>query len=157
MKIYQYAMRAHRETRAAYMVCEKTFNSKDEIHLDCPDKLAEFLNEYADASELPNEKTWLFCFDASLRLLGFSEVTQGVHDQAMFDIKRTMQLALMSGAYAISVAHNHPSGACQPSDPDLQSTKRLEEACRILDIKCLDHIIVGYKGYVSLREMGVMH
>lgn len=154
MKIYQYAARAHRVTRAGFLVCEKTFDSKDDIKLDNPKAAADFLNEYADAAELPNEKTWLFCFDGSLRLLGFSELTQGVHDQTVFDLKRTMQIALMTGACAISVAHNHPSGTMMPSGDDLATTKRINEACNLMDLRLLDHVIVGYTGYYSMREHG---
>ena len=157
MKIYQYAARAHRETRAGFLVCERTFDSKDELHLGNPEAAANFLNEYADASELPNEKTWLFCFDGSLRLLGFSELTQGVHDQTIFDIRRMFQIALMTGASAITVAHNHPSGSTEPSSPDIQTTKRIKEACNLLGISFLDHIIVGYKGYYSFAEHGYPH
>lgn len=156
MKIYQYAARAHRQTRAGFLVCERTFDSKDELHLDAPAKVADFLNEFADASELPNEKTWLFCFDSSLRLLGFSELTQGVHDQTVFDIKRMMQIALMTGACAISVAHNHPSGSNDPSQPDIATTNRIAEACSLMDIQLLDHVIVSYKGYCSMRERGMI-
>ena len=155
MKIYQYAARAHRDTRAGFLVCEKTFNSKDDIQLDNPEKAAEFLNEYADAAELPNEKTWLFCFDGALRLLGFSELTQGVHDQTMFDVRRMLQIALMTGASAISVAHNHPSGSTNPSDADIATTHRINDACNLLGISLLDHVIVSYKGFGSLRMQGI--
>lgn len=154
MKIYQYAARAHRETRAGFLVCEKTFNSKDDVQLQNPEAVARFLDEYADASELPNEKTWMFCFDGALRLLGFSELTQGVHDTTLFDIKRMLQIALLTGAAGISVAHNHPSGSTTPSQADIETTKRIQDACDILGITLLDHIIVSYKGFGSLREQG---
>lgn len=156
MKIYQYAARAHRETRAGFLVCEKVFNSKDDIKLDNPRAAAEFLNEYADAAELPNEKTWLFCFDGSLRLLGFSELTQGVHDQTVFDIRRMMQIALMTGACAISIAHNHPSGTMMPSGDDRSTTRQIKAACELMNIALLDHVIVGYTGFYSMAEHGDM-
>jgi DNA repair protein RadC len=156
MKIYQYAARAHRDTRAGFLVCEKTFDSKNDINLCTPEAAAKFLDEYADASELPNEKTWMFCFDGALRLLGFSELTQGVHDETMFDIKRMLQIALLTGACAITVAHNHPSGSTQPSQPDLSTTKRIREACDLLGIRLLDHVIVGYKGWMSFAEQGLI-
>ena len=155
MKIYQYAMRAHRETRAAYMVCEKTFDSRDEVELQTPQAIAGFLNEYADASELPNEKTWLFCFDNALRLIGFSEMTQGLADRTTFDVKRTLQTALMTGAAGITVAHNHPSGSTSPSNEDIMVTEKLRQACVLVDIELLDHVIVSYKGYGSFRELGI--
>ena len=156
MKIYQYAMRAHRETRAAYMVCEKTFDSRQEVKLDNPPATANFLNEYADASELPNEKTWLFCFDNAARLIGFSEMTQGVSGAAVFDIKRTLQTALMTGAGGVIIAHNHPSGGNQPSHEDIKVTNQFKQACDIVGITLMDHVIVSYKGYYSFREGGML-
>ena len=154
MKVSQYAVRAHRETRAAFLVCEKTFDSRTEVQLAEPSSIAQFLNDYADASELPNEKTWLFCLNGAGRLIGFSEVTQGMHDQTHFDLKRTLQIALMTGAFSIVVAHNHPSGSTEPSDPDRLTTDRLKEACALVDVPLMDHIIVSYKGYYSFREHG---
>ena len=156
MKIYQYAARAHRDTRAGFLVCEKTFDSKSDIQLSSPEAAAKFLDEYADASELPNEKTWMFCFDGALRLLGFSELTQGVHDETMFDIKRMLQIALLTGACAITVAHNHPSGDPSPSPQDIAITKRLSEAAAIMGISLLDHIVIGNGKYISLRDEGYL-
>lgn len=156
MKIYQYAARAHRETRAGFLVCEKTFDSKEDIQLQDPASIARFLDEYADAPELPNEKTWLFCFNSALRLLGFSELTQGIHDTTLFDIKRMFQIALLTGACAITIAHNHPGGSTEPSQADLQSTKQIQEASNLLGIPLLDHVIVSYKGYGSLRQQGYL-
>ena len=154
MKVNQYSVRAHLETRAQYLVCEKTFNSKDEMKLDNPKAIEFFLNEYADAAELPNEKTWLFCLDNAARLIGFSELTQGTDSATIFDVKRALQIALMTGASAIAVAHNHPSGSLEPSGEDCGTTNRMNEACKLLGITLVDHVIVSYKGYYSFREGG---
>lgn len=156
MKVYQYAVRAHLETRAQYLVCEKTFNSREETKLDNPKALEYFLNEYADAAELPNEKMWLFCLDNAARLIGFSELTQGTDSATIFDIKRALQIALMTGASAIAVAHNHPSGSLEPSNEDIGTTRRVNDACNLLGINLLDHVIVSYKGYYSFREGGLL-
>lgn len=154
MKVYQYAVRAHLETRAQYLVCEKTFNSREETKLDNPKAIEHFLNEYADAAELPNEKMWLFCLDNAARLIGFSELTQGTDSATIFDIKRALQIALMTGASAIAVAHNHPSGSLEPSNEDIGTTRRVNDACNLLGINLLDHLIVSYKGSYSFREGG---
>lgn len=154
MKVHQYAVRAHRETRAAFLVCEKTFDSRTEVQVADPESIAQFLNDYADAAELPNEKTWLLCLNGAGRIIGFSELTQGIDDQTPFDLKRTLQIALMTGAASIIVAHNHPSGTAQPSDPDLATTQRLKDACALVDVPLMDHIIVSYKGHYSFRTHG---
>ncbi|MBF1358643.1 MAG: hypothetical protein HXM73_05540, partial [Mogibacterium diversum] len=59
-------------------------------------------------------------------------------------------------AAAIIIAHNHPSGDPTPSNLDIAATKRLEAVGKIVGIKLLDHIIVGYDSYVSLRSEGII-
>lgn len=55
-------------------------------------------------------------------------------------------------AYGIFVVHNHPSGDFRPSENDINSTQKLIEAGKFLNVKVLDHIIVSKKGFYSLRE-----
>ena len=60
--------------------------------------------------------------------------------------------AVRSGAAAVVVAHNHPSGDPEPSAEDLEVTRRLAETGRLLGIPLLDHVVVGEGAWVSLRE-----
>lgn len=64
--------------------------------------------------------------------------------------------AILSNSASIIVAHNHPSGIPEPSSEDINITKRLNEAGKILGINLIDHIIIGYKSYVSLKEKGMI-
>ncbi len=57
---------------------------------------------------------------------------------------------------AVVVAHNHPSGAADPSPEDVRVTKDLAKAGKLLGIELLDHIVIGGKSFVSLRERGLM-
>ncbi len=59
-------------------------------------------------------------------------------------------------ASAIILMHNHPSGELKPSRQDIEITRMIHKAGEILDIPLLDHIIIGHRGYVSLREQGFM-
>ena len=63
-----------------------------------------------------------------------------------------MQKALMIGAVKIALTHNHPGGDSTPSDSDIQSTKTLKEACNIMGIELLDHIIVSQTGWYSMKD-----
>ena len=60
----------------------------------------------------------------------------------------------MSNAASIIISHNHPSGDTTPSKEDINITKRIKEAGDIIGIKLLDHIIIGDKNYLSLKEEG---
>ena len=64
--------------------------------------------------------------------------------------------AVRDGASSIIVAHNHPSGDPTPSPEDVEVTKHLVEAGKLLDIPVLDHVIIGHRDYRSLKEMGLM-
>lgn len=68
--------------------------------------------------------------------------------------REVMKSAILSNAASIIVGHNHPSGMPEPSKEDIEVTKRLAEAGKIIGIDVLDHIIVGDKSYVSLKEKG---
>ncbi|MFD1734993.1 DNA repair protein RadC [Bacillus salitolerans] len=68
--------------------------------------------------------------------------------------REVMKSAILSNAASIIVGHNHPSGKVEPSREDIEVTKRLVEAGKIIGIDLLDHIIVGDKTYISLKEKG---
>ena len=63
--------------------------------------------------------------------------------------------ALLGNAVSIILIHNHPSGDCTPSRPDIEVTKRLVEAGKIVGVEVLDHIIIG-QSYTSLKEKGYL-
>lgn len=72
----------------------------------------------------------------------------------LFDIRLIVKKALVGNCTAIIIAHNHPSGANQPSENDRRTTKKLKEGCRYLDIELLDHIIVCEDSYYSFADQG---
>lgn len=68
--------------------------------------------------------------------------------------REVMKSAILSNAASIIVGHNHPSGKPEPSKEDIDVTKRLVEAGKIIGIDVIDHIIVGDESYISLKEKG---
>lgn len=68
--------------------------------------------------------------------------------------REVMKSAILSNAASIIVGHNHPSGLPEPSKEDIEVTKRLAEAGKIIGIDVLDHIIVGDETFISLKEKG---
>ena len=67
-----------------------------------------------------------------------------------------MKPAILSNAASIIVGHNHPSGNPDPSQEDIQVTRKLVEAGKIMGIDVLDHIVIGDDSFVSLKEKGYM-
>jgi len=87
------------------------------------------------------------------RIMGFTEVSRGTLTSSLVHPREVFAPALRELAAALIVAHNHPSGDPEPSFEDIEVTKRLSEAGKLLGVPLLDHIIVGEGGsFTSLRE-----
>lgn len=70
--------------------------------------------------------------------------------------REVMKSAILSNAASVIVGHNHPSGKVEPSKEDIEVTKRIVEAGKIIGINVLDHIIVGDETFTSLKEKGII-
>ena len=89
--------------------------------------------------------------------LGTYKAALGGITGTVADVRLILGTALKALATGMIIAHNHPSGSLKPSDQDKSLTKKLKEACSIMDIALLDHIIVSpYKGYLSFADEGLM-
>ena len=90
------------------------------------------------------------------RVIGFEEVFRGTIDAASVYPREIVKLALLRNAAALIVAHNHPSGVAEPSAADQQLTRRLKEALALVDVRLLDHFVVGDGEVVSFAERGLL-
>lgn len=88
------------------------------------------------------------------RLLHFEELFRGTIDSASVYPREIVKQALYHNAAAVILAHNHPSGVAEPSQADIQITKRIQSALQLVDIRVLDHIIVGDGETTSLAQLG---
>ena len=87
------------------------------------------------------------------RVMGFAEVSRGTLTASLVHPREVFAPALREHAAAIIVAHNHPSGVPDPSRADEALTQTLKQALQLVDVRVLDHIIVGEGGsFTSLRE-----
>lgn len=90
------------------------------------------------------------------RVIDFEELFHGTIDAAAVYPREVVQRALGCNAAAIIIAHNHPSGVAEPSRADEQITRRLREALALVDIRLLDHFVVGDGEPVSFAERGLL-
>nr|WP_298572597.1 DNA repair protein RadC [uncultured Mogibacterium sp.] len=102
------------------------------------------------------EHVQLFLLNTKCKIESEYTVSIGELNSADIHPREVYSVAIRRSAAAIIIAHNHPSGDPTPSNLDIAATKRLEAAGKIVGIKLLDHIIVGYDSYVSLRSEGVI-
>lgn len=100
-----------------------------------------------------------FCvlfLDTRHRVISFEELFHGTIDGASVFPRVVVQRALCHNAADVILAHNHPSGVPEPSAADIAITARLREALALIDVRVLDHIVVGAEGAVSLAERGAI-
>lgn len=91
------------------------------------------------------------------RLLAYEELFYGTLDAAAVYPREVAKAALRHNASAVIYAHNHPSGVAEPSQADRRVTERLRQALDLLDIRSLDHFVVGAEGdIVSFAERGMI-
>ena len=90
------------------------------------------------------------------QIISFEELFHGTIDGASVYPREVVKKALEQNAAALIVAHNHPSGVAEPSSADERITIRLKDALALVDIRLLDHLIIGDGEIVSLAERGVL-
>ncbi|MBK5944611.1 MAG: DNA repair protein RadC [Halorhodospira halophila] len=104
----------------------------------------------------PSEVFGGLFLDNRHRVIGYEELFRGTIDGASVYPRELVRRALAHNAAAVIVAHNHPSGVAEPSAADEALTHRLREALGLVDVRLLDHFVVGDGEPVSLAERGVL-
>lgn len=94
--------------------------------------------------------------DGAHHVVSFSLVSLGSATSAPVHAREVFQGALLVGACALVIGHNHPSGDLNPSTADMNITKKLKDAGVLLGIPLLDHVIFSDAGYVSCCDRGLM-
>ena len=97
------------------------------------------------------EYFYLICLDTKCNVVGIHEVSHGTLAASLVHPREVFKRAIANNAYAIIIAHNHPSGDASPSEEDFETTRRLRDAGDLLGIKLLDHIIVGDNEWISFK------
>ncbi|PYJ60322.1 MAG: JAB domain-containing protein, partial [Verrucomicrobia bacterium] len=127
--------------------------------LDSPELVSELVGP--EMRRLRTESLRVILLDTRYRLLHIEEVSLGSLNESIAHPREIFRPALTYSAHAVIVVHNHPSGDASPSQTDHSLTRRLAEAAELLQIKLLDHIIIGAPsggspGYFSFKEAGVL-
>ncbi|MDD7114081.1 MAG: DNA repair protein RadC [Lachnospiraceae bacterium] len=125
-----------------------------ETDFSSPDYIAAYFME--SMRHLETEKVMLLLLDGRHRLLKEVSLSKGDTNSAFVSVKGIFLEAFRFEAASIVLIHNHPSGYPEPSREDLVLTRRVKEAGELLGIPLLDHIIIGDRCFVSLREQKMM-
>jgi DNA repair protein RadC len=117
------------------------------------DAYLQFQSELAD---LPNEEFWAIFLNRASKVLRKKRISEGGVSGTVADPKIIFKMALDELASSIIVAHNHPSGSLNPSQADIELTRKLVSAGKLLDIQVIDHIIVAGRNYCSFADSGLL-
>ena len=127
---------------------------EDRPEITSPDAAAEILMPLLDG--LDREVCLTLNLDTKHRLIATTTVSVGSVDHTFMSPREVFRDALLHGAAALVIAHNHPSGDAEPSTDDQQVTRRLARAGELVGVEILDHIVIGHERWVSLARRGAM-
>ena len=153
------------QKRAAAIVCAGEFARRAmtqraiERAMDSPDRVYEFLAP--GMAHLTAENVVVITLDTRLRMMQRHTVSIGTVNECNAHPREILRHVLIDAAYGFVLAHNHPSGDPSPSRADEVVTRRMVEAAGIMQVKFLDHIVIGKPGvgrppYFSFREAGLI-
>jgi DNA repair protein RadC len=121
---------------------------------DTPDKVRDYLK--LELAHLPHEVFAVLFLDAQHRLILMEPMFRGTLTQTSVYPREVVKRALALDAAAVILAHNHPSGAAEPSRADEFLTQSLKAALQLIDVRVLDHLVVARSAVVSFAERGLL-
>ena len=130
--------------------------------LSCPPKVCEYMKDAFD--ELPlSEAFWVILLDRRNNPMGRHRISIGTATSTLAHPREVFRVAVLGSAACVILVHNHPSGDPSASAADIQLTRQMREAGKVLDIEVMDHIIIGNEtddplglGYYSFRCAGLL-
>ena len=118
---------------------------------------AELLRELHDAETFEIFESAIFIFlNRANNTIGWIKHSSGGSASVIIDIKLVMSTALQCGAHGIIFSHNHPSGSTKPSNSDIEVSKKLQAACKTLEMTLLDSIVITMDSFTSLKDESII-
>lgn len=136
------------------VIAEETITVDKEYAVKTTKDVHAFVREVCEIHLCPEENCIEIVINAKGQIIGWKTVSIGDLCSSIIHPREVFKYAICANAFALILAHNHPSGDPTPSGEDIRVTKRLVEAGNILGIEILDHIIIGEEAYVSMKAMG---
>lgn len=132
-------------------------NKTDKIKLSsCVDTYQFILSQWNHEIIEFQEESKIILVNRANFVLGIYELSKGGISGTIVDIRIILSVALKCNASGIILVHNHPSGNTNPSEADRKITRRLKEACYLLEISLLDHLIICKTDFFSFAQDGVI-
>ena len=133
------------------LVKENSKNYPETNNLNSPQKIVKMMNDIYNVTTKAEEYLWLIALDTKCKPIGLFEVSHGTVSSSVVSPREIFVRLCLCGASYFIMVHNHPSGDVSPSKDDMETTNRLRKAGELMNIKLLDHVIIG-DGYYSFSE-----
>jgi len=139
------------------LVKEFSKNYPTEDKLNNPEMISHMMCEIFRADRKAEEHVWVIAFTKKFSLISIFDVTHGTASTSLISTREIFVRLCLCGAVQFVLVHNHPSGDTTPSVEDIKVTERMKEAGQLMDIPCMDHIIIGKNGaYYSFTEHNIL-
>ncbi len=127
-----------------------------DLQITNPQTCHHLLDLLLDLKHEPVEKFGILSLNTKHKITGLHILGQGSLKSVIVEPREVFKAAMINNAFAIIAFHNHPSGCSEPSAWDIAITRRLKDVGEILNIRLIDHLIIGEGEYVSLKERRLM-
>ena len=128
----------------------------NEVSVTSAEDVVEMLNSAVQLNNRPQEEVWVVHLNTKMQVIGIEMISMGSISSSLAAPADIFRGAIMQGAYAIVMAHNHPSGDPTPSKADIDTAKQLAKCGELLCIQLVDSIVIGGDEHVSLKTAGLM-
>ena len=141
---------------AAFELGRRRISQVDQKSVSIQNSQSAFKIIHSRLMDLPHEEMWVLLMNRANRLISIDLISKGGVDATCSDIRILFNKALSKLACSFILVHNHPSGNLSPSESDIQITNKIKKAGELMDIKLLDHLIVGDYDYFSFSDKGMI-
>lgn len=146
MRITKYNLALQSGDRVPHLVKEDAKNYPQLSGVKTPTEAVKLINAVFNANQQAEEHCYMIALRGN-RVIGVSEISHGSVNAALITPKEIFTRLLLLSASSFIFFHNHPSGDAVPSGDDIETTKRLRDAGKLIAIQLLDHIIIGEYDY----------
>jgi len=144
-------------TELAEIKVSYSTKNQDKIKVSSPKQIYELALKHWDLHTIElQEVAKMILLNRNNSVLGIYEISKGGIAGTILDLKIVLSVTLKCNASSIILLHNHPSGNLNPSESDKKITRRIKNACELLDLKLLEHLIISKSGYFSFVEDGLL-
>ncbi len=135
------------------LIYKSTSKSRNKIY-GSEDAYKYLLPTYKKGTICYKEYFKVLFLNQANQVLGYTLISEGGITETSVDVRVILQAALLTNSVAIILAHNHPSGNLKPSRQDMEITKQVKDAARLMRITVTDHLILTDAGYYSFSDEG---